>query len=191
MLEEQLLTVPRILPSTLRLIRVRERLLSIVLSAKPVYIGSHWKNGRNVPCTRSLLNECPWCVSTPLRHHAYLGVRVTPPAATRFDAVVELSPQALLEATQVAATQNLHGLTLVCSRRHKKAPIDIHLDVDQHAALAILRIISTDDVLRTIAKVYGLPDPASYDGDQAWLLALRSRVFDPTYSPSRAQPPTD
>jgi len=45
--------------------------------------------------------------------------------------------------------------------------------------------IGSDQVLRTLAKVYALPDPAAYETENEWLLALEIRTRSPDYSPGR------
>ena len=191
MLEDRLHVAPREVPSTLRLIRCRETIAGIVLSTHPVYLRSHWRNGRSYPCTKTLIDECPWCASTPARPHAYLGLLVTTKTTDPFKAIIELTPQSLRDGLAEAGITDPYAYVLLATRRHKKAPLEIHLEAPPDHTTGALKYVGADSMLRCLARVYGLPDPEEYDGEQSYAMALRARVFDAQYSPARSQPPPD
>lgn len=188
MFDPELNERPRSVSTTLRLVRVYSKLAGIFASEAPLYIGSHWRNGRSWPCVKKLLGHCPWCKGTPRREHAYLGVIITAAPDQKYRAVIELPPDTVHTALTIsgAAEPFRHGFT--AERPRPKAPLRLKVDSDLVPGWETLRPTDAFEMLRTIARVYALPDPAEATARETWLLNLRLRIEDPEYSPAVRQP---
>jgi hypothetical protein len=188
MWDVNLSTPPTLLPPTLPLIRVRDHLNAVALAPKLDYLPSHWYNSRSFPCTMPLIQTCPWCDKTPKRLHAYLPILLKPPTADAYQAILELP------ATAATAAYNDHQEPILyhyctITRRHKKATPQITFG-DQIKTTLMPPMVQPLQTLRTLCKIYALPDPLNYSSHAEWSLAVKLRISQPTYSPSRSQPPT-
>jgi hypothetical protein len=184
MFEPHLEPEPQCVPRTLRLIRVYDVVRGIITSHEPLYLASHWRIGRSYPCIKHVVGVCPWCKGLPRREHAYIGVTTSTKAGQLFRAIMELPPDALAAAMRDVETGDLYALGFDASRRHAKAPlkIDLHDGPDRVAAVGVTT--TSTDILRTLAKVYGLPDPWTFTTEEDWKHQVYLRTNDPEYSPS-------
>ena len=80
----------------------------------------------------------------------------------------------------------LYGKHFVATRRGKRCPVNFEISDRQNSEAAPPLKADPRDTLRTIAKVYAMPDPAAYDTEKEWLAAVHVRVSDPDYSPGRS-----
>jgi len=174
---------PGTTPPTLPLIRVRNVARGTILSSKPLFLPSHWRSSRSFPCTAELLGSCPWCVATPRREHAYIAATLLQATTRPRTIVLELPPHTLPTPAQ------LYGVCYLATRRSHRAPIVVELSTRPDNAPAPPPAIATDEILRTLRKVYHLPDPAAYRTEDLWLLDLKARVEHPDYTPQRALNP--
>jgi hypothetical protein len=78
-------------------------------------------------------------------------------------------------------------MIFAATRRSKRAPVMIEIEAPRADAAAPPPRLDHRETLRTIAKVYALPDPAAYETEQKWLFAIQDRVNDPNYSPAKNQ----
>jgi len=177
--------------ATYRIIRLHDRDRMLILSCVPAYLPSHWRRARSFPCCQPLVGSCPWCDSSERRDHAYLGVLVTTPTQPPFRAIVEAPPSSLRAAMEAENVVSLFGLTLDSRRSQKKATPQITLIPAPEGLRCKSQPIEQDDILRTLCKVYALPDPADFTTTAEWQLATRLRISSAEYSPAKHQPPVE
>jgi hypothetical protein len=170
---------PQVLPPTLPLARVKQHAHGTFLAATPLYLASHWRLGRSFPCLAPLLSHCPWCAGSERRDHAYIPVLLTH--------VPDRRPRVLLELPPYLFTENaeLYGRHFTASRRCARAPVHLEISDRGQEEPSPPPSIPRDQVLRTLAKVYALPDPALYSTEAEWTLALQIRITSPDYTPGR------
>jgi hypothetical protein len=80
----------------------------------------------------------------------------------------------------------LYGKHFTASRRGKRCPVNVEISDRQNSEPAPPPRRDQRETLRTIAKVYALPDPAAYDTEKEWLQAVQIRADDPDYSPGKS-----
>jgi hypothetical protein len=173
---------PRVLPPTLPLVRVVSFARGLFLADSPLYLASHWRLGRSFPCVAPLLQHCPWCAGAEKREHAYIPVLLAHVGYKPTRDLLELPPHVFTENTR------LYGMYFNASRRSKRAPVLMTIEPRQDNIPTPPIAIDNAQVLRTLAKVYALPDPAAYETEHEWLLALQIRTDSPDYSPGRHNP---
>jgi hypothetical protein len=191
MFDPELDQPPRTMQSPLRLVRVYDRLAGVFVSREPLYLGSHWRQGRSFPCVRKLLRECPWCRSTARREHAYLGVLVKTAPGHYYRAVIEIPPATVAQALADSDQEDLWGLAFQASRRHKKAPLSLVVSDERCPGIENQAQTTSFDILRTLARVYGLPDPLEASAKESWLLQVQLRITHADYSPAKHGPLED
>jgi hypothetical protein len=170
---------PHVLPPTLPLVRVRDSARGVFLANAPIFFGTHWRIGRSFPCMLPLLGACPWCTSSERRDHAYIPVMLGHPGSRPTRDLLELPPSAFCE------NPNVYGKWFIAQRRSKKAPISIEVEDRKPEQSAPPPAIAADHSLRTLAKVFSLPDPLNFQTEAEWLLAVRLRIEHPDYSPAK------
>lgn len=180
-LSQRLSCVPDILPPTLPLGRVKDIAFGIFLCERPLFLGSHWRQSRSYPCTTTLLEECRWCASSARRDHAYIAVALTSSVAPSRKTVLELP------AATFVTTSFLYGQRFILRRSGKRQPVTIEISSRPDEAPAPPPLRDDMCIIRTLMKVYGLPDPKSYATEHEWLLEVQVRVNHPEYSPSKSQ----
>jgi hypothetical protein len=184
---ESLLAPPPLAPPTLRLLRCPDRMPLWVLSETPLYMASHWRNGRSYPCTATLFNYCLWCRSHERREPAYIGVLIGTEVSKR---ILEVPPRPLLEIIKALPEgRTLLGATITPRRHSRYSPIMLDCELSSATNFKGPRITPAD-ILRTLAKVYGLPDPLGVD-PEAWTKAVMERVTADGYNPSTKLPPAE
>jgi hypothetical protein len=187
MLEDLLHKRPPIVHRTYRLLRVHESLRGLIISHAPVYLCSHWRKGRTYPCVRTLLGDCPWCAATPQRQHAYIGIVAYTPARAPTRCILELSPASLQAAMTRANVFDPYARPFDAQRTYKKSPVELRLLEPLKPEEPVKTPIDTNEIVRTLAKVYALPDPSDHGSEEAWLLAVRLRVNSLDYTPAKHQ----
>ena len=170
---------PPIAPPTLQLYRIRNSARGLFLSTGPLYLASHWKGGHSFPCLATILTTCPWCVACDARNHAYFPCLLKSDSTGPHRLVLELPAKTIPQMT------DLYGKTFTASRRAPRAPVTIEFDNAPPNAPNPPPRVDHRETLRTIAKVYSLPDPAAYANEKDWLVAIHARVNDPDYTPAR------
>jgi hypothetical protein len=184
-------TRPALSRPTLRLLRPMDGSRIHVLSTQPCFARSHWRRCRSFPCTKSWIEECPFCDHASSREHAYLIGHPWTHNKQPSLYVIDLPAAAFLKALEQHTYDTIAGTQLEIRRPAKHATPQILIyrstDVDEKSA----PLPEQTEVLRTLCKVYSLPDPESYATRQAWNLAIKLRISDPEYSPSRRQPPAE
>jgi hypothetical protein len=173
---------PRVLPPTLPLVRVASMARGLFLADSPLYLPSHWRLGRSFPCVAALLQHCPWCAGAERREHAYIPVLLAHTGYKPTRDLLEVPPHVFTE------NAGLYGKCFTASRRSKRAPLLVSIEPRPDDKPPPPPPIDAHQVLRTLAKVYALPDPAAYDTEHEWLLALQIRTDSPDYSPGRHNP---
>jgi hypothetical protein len=161
-----------------------------ILSEVPSYLDSHWRKSRTYPCTLQLVGACPWCDTAEKRQHAYLAGRRIEQNDQKSLCVLELPPSSLHAAMDTEAHSDLHGVGLIAMRPRKHATPEIKLYWPKPSERERAGPIASTEILRTLAKVYALPDPDDMD-TEAWAWAVKARTSSPDYSPSTHQPPAD
>ena len=184
MITDDLSRRPSVLPPTLPLHRIRQSARGLFLTTAPLYLASHWRDGHSFPCLAKLLTHCPWCAGCEARHHAYF------PCLLRCD--IQKAHRVVLElpARTVPEIPDLYGKTFTLTRRSTRAPVTIEFDNAPPTAADPPPRLDHRETLRTIAKVYALPDPAAYPTEKQWLVAVDARVTDPHYTPAQNPTPT-
>lgn len=173
---------PSVLPQTLPLQRIRESARGLFLTTGPLYLASHWRAGHSFPCLATLLTTCPWCKSCEPRHHAYFTCLLKWDITYAHRVVLELPARAVPEITE------LYGKIFTATRRSARAPIILEIENAPATAAAPPPQVDHRETLRTIAKVYALPDPSAYSTEKDWLIAVDARVNDPDYTPAKNEP---
>lgn len=168
---------PRILAPTLPLSRIQNAARGLFLSNAPLYLASHWRTSRSFPCLATILTTCPWCAGCESRHHAYFPCLLKWDTTGSHRVILELPARAMPEI------DDLYGKVFIATRRTPKAPVTIELDDAAAAAATPPPRVDHRETLRTIAKVYALPDPAAYATEQEWIIAVHTRANDPDYTP--------
>lgn len=191
MLLDRLTQRPTLQKPTYRLIRLRDQDRGYVLTSRPLFLPSHWINGRSFPCTKPICDACPWCKGQARREHAYLGLLRLNATSQAYPTILELPPSALYHAEIDYGTDDLFGAYLCSSRPARRAKPRIELrDLKTEGDLTT-KAIDHAAIIRTLAKVYGLPSPDDHRTDEEWSLAVALRTNDPHYSPARSQPPAE
>jgi hypothetical protein len=171
---------PRTLPPTLPLSRVRDYARGTILVDAPLFLASHWRNGRSFPCLEKILPSCPYCSGCEQRHHAYVACVLNSGGTHTSIVILELSARCF------PLEEHLYGKHFTASRRGKRSPVDVEISDRQSDEPAPPPRREQRETLRTIAKVYALPDPVAYDTEKEWLAAVKIRVLDPDYSPGKS-----
>ena len=171
---------PRTLPPTFPLCRVHDFARGTILVDAPLFLASHWRLGRSFPCLKSILPSCPYCAGCEQRHHAYIACVLNNGAAHTMNVVLELPAKCCPPDT------SLYGKHFTATRRGKRSPVIIELSDRRDDEPAPPPRRDQCETVRTIAKVYALPDPAAYDTEMEWLLAIEARAADPDYSPGKS-----
>ena len=169
---------PRTLPPTLPLSRVHDFARGTILVDAPLFLASHWRNGRSFPCLSTILASCPYCAGCEQRHHAYIACVLNNGGTHTMKVVLELP------AKCCPPDELLYGKHFVATRRGKRCPVNVEISDRQNDEPAPPPKADPRDTLRTIAKVYALPDPAAYDTEKEWLAAVQVRASDPDNSPA-------
>jgi len=175
---------------TLRLIRIGDLIRFQILSTCPSYLDSHWRRARTYPCTMKLVGSCPWCDTSEKRQHAYLAGRRLGQNSDSFQCILELPPSALHVAMDAEQANDLHGWRLTADRPRKHATPQVKLYPPQPTERERTHAIPATEIVRTLAKIYALPDPDDLD-TAAWSWAVKARTSSPDYSPSTHQPPAE
>jgi hypothetical protein len=191
MFDAQLSERPAVVPTTLRLVRCYDRLAGVVASHEPIYFGSHWRLGRSWPCTKKLLGHCNWCKGNTVRTYSYLGVLVVHNTNQYYKAVLELPPDRLAEAMKIAELDDPYWHEFEAIRRAKRQPIRLTLSKLCITTQTQSPPVLPWDMLRTLSRIYGLPDPHEAAARDTWLAQVDLRTSDPEYSPAKQLPQED
>ena len=182
---DTLSTRPSARPPALHVVRCHDQLVFISLSNAPLFLASHWRNGRSFPCSADLIGECRFCSPCPRRVHAYLaGMIASGNGQSWFKGAVELSPEPLLRLMDESGVADLLGHCLALDRQHKRGSVQVSFRKEQRRPN--LSAIGHMEILRTLTRLYALPEPDDYLTEEAWLLAVRIRVMAPDYTPARS-----
>jgi hypothetical protein len=171
---------PKILPATLRLCRVNSFARGAFLTRTPLYFASHWRLGRSFPCVKTILPNCPWCAGCERRDHAYIAAVVSSGSTAWSRVILELPAHSIPERN------SLYNKPFTAERRSKRSQIIVNVADDLAGDVSHPTAIPAAEILRTIAKVYSLPDPLAYPTETEWLKALQIRIEDPNYSPAKS-----
>jgi len=180
-LYERLAIRPAICPPTWPLARIKDLAMGSFLCDSPLYLGSHWRLGRSFPCTTTLLEECRWCGSSERRDHAYIGVSLNCGSSPSRRVIIELSAATFIDINFQ------YGQRFVAKRKHKRGNVEIEISERPLDAKAPAAKIEQFSMVRTLMKVYGLPDPYCYDNERNWILDVQTRVNHPEYTPAKSQ----
>jgi hypothetical protein len=183
MITDALSRRPRLLPPTLPLHRIRQSARGIFLTTAPLYLASHWRNGHSFPCLATILPTCPWCAGCEPRHHAYFPCLLKWDISNAHRVVLELPARTIPEIS------DFYGKVFTATRRSTRAPVTVTFDNAPPNAAAPPPHVDHRETLRTIAKVYALPDPAAYATELEWLVAIEARANDPDYTPAKKATP--
>lgn len=167
-------------PATLWIHRVSSLARGIFLNHRPLYWSSHWHHERTFPCTMAMLQCCHLCDAHPKRTHAYLAARllkINSPAET---GIIELPVSEFGEDT------DLYGKRFEATRRSKRSPVQVTITERPAESSAPPAEIDRIVTVRALCRLYSLPDPWMYEGEEEWLTKVRIRVSSPDYSPARA-----
>lgn len=182
MITDVLSRPPSLLPPTLPLHRIRQSARGLFLTTGPLYLASHWRAGHSFPCLATILTTCPWCTGCEPRHHAYFPCLLKWDVTNAHRVVLELPARTAPEIS------DLYGKLFTASRRSARAPVSIEFNNAPPNAAAPPPRLDHRETLRTIAKVYALPDPAAYQTEKEWLVAVDARANDPDYTPAKNTP---
>ena len=178
---------PALAKRTHRLVRLNADELVVLLCHSPAYFPSHWRSGHTFPCMAPILSTCPWCKACQSRDHAYVaGVQHRVQGWTE-PVVIEMPPQSLHDAMERADATDLHSYIMRATRRYSRAPL--HVDLKEPEKRHD-KTIDHDAILRTLCKVYALPDPDAFPTTGEWKLACELRTNHADYTPARRQSTT-
>jgi len=183
--ESVLAARPQLRRPALRVVRCRDNLRLVSLSHSPLFMASHWRGGRSFPCSRDLIGECRLCASSTRRHHAYIAGTINSGNGEHwFRAALETPPEPLLRAIDESKSPDLLGRCLQLNRPHKRGSIQVIIkDEEKPRALAATE---PSELIRTLMRLYALPEREDFQTEEAWLLAVRMRVMDKEYTPARS-----
>jgi len=128
-----------------------------------------------------LLDECRWCVSSARRDHAYIGVLLRCGSSPSRKVIVELSAATFIDVSFQ------YGQVFIARRKHKRGNVEIEISERPENSPTPMTKIDHFSILRTLMKVYGLPDPYAYNNERDWLLDVQTRVIHPEYTPAKSQ----
>ena len=191
---------PAVRVPTYRLVRLHSQDRMLILTPHPAFLASHWRHARSFPCCQKLVGSCPWCDQCDRREHAYLGVLVPPTTMPPYRAILEAPPGPLFAAMNAQNLNIVFGSTLISRRTAAKATPEINLlpftgkDAEERVLTRLdskFHPISQQDILRTLCKIYALPDPLEFKTTGEWKLAVKLRISSPDFTPAKHQPPSE